>query len=71
MHHLAAFFASIDSATPVELNTIVDDVLTRSGATRFSVPREFNYIQWAAALGPNVTRARLDSPTLGRAAADT
>jgi hypothetical protein len=65
MHHLAAFYASIDSATPTELNTIVDDVLTRSGATRFSVPRDFNYIQWAAALGPNVTRARLDSPTLG------
>jgi hypothetical protein len=65
MHHLCAFYASIDSATPVELNTIVDDVLTRSGATRFSVPKDFNFIQWAAALGMNVTRAKLDSPTLG------
>jgi hypothetical protein len=65
MHHLCAFYASIDSATPTELNTIVDDVLTRSGATRFSVPKDFNFIQWAAALGPNVTRAKLDTPTLG------
>jgi len=62
--HLAAFKKSIDSAVLVSLDTIVDDVLTRPAADRFQVPPDYNSIAWAAALGVNVTRAQIVSPTL-------
>lgn len=65
MNHLCAFYESIDSASLVELNTVVDDILTRSGTKRFLIPGEFNHILWAAALGTNVTRAQIVTPSLG------
>ncbi|MEM2591605.1 MAG: hypothetical protein QXI60_03370 [Thermofilaceae archaeon] len=62
--HLIAYTASIDSATPVALNTVVDDVLTRTGTTRYVVPDEYNNVRFAIASGPNLTRAQLRSPSL-------
>jgi hypothetical protein len=65
MNHLCAFYENIDSATLTEINTVVDDVLTRSGTKRFLVPQQFNNILWAAALGTNVTRAQIATPSVG------
>lgn len=65
MNHLCAFYESIDSASLVEIDNIVDDVLTRASNERFLVPEEFNHLLWAAVLGPNVTRAKIESPSLG------
>ena len=63
-NHLCAFAASIDSATLTAVNSVVDDVLTRPAADRLQVPAEANAIHWAAALGANLTRAQIVSPTL-------
>ena len=65
MNHLCAFYEVIDSASLIEINNIVDDVLTRASDKRFLVPAEFNNVLWAAALGPNVTRAQIVTPSLG------
>lgn len=65
MNHLCAFYESIDSASPIEIDNVVDDVLTRASAERFLVPEGFNHVLWAAALGPNVTRAKIETPSLG------
>lgn len=62
--HLCAYFESINSATLVRLDTINDDVLTRSGADRFFVPPELPNILWAAAMGTDLTRAQIVSPSL-------
>lgn len=64
MKHLCAFYVSVDSATLSALGAIVDDILTRPATDRFQVPSELNTIAWAAALGVNVTRAQLVSPSL-------
>lgn len=63
-NHLIGFFQSVDSASLTEINTLVDDVLTRTGATRYLVPAEYNQVLWGAALGANVTRAQIFSPSL-------
>jgi hypothetical protein len=63
--HLAAWRQSIDSATVVELDALVDDVLTRSGTKRYLVPSDYRYIHWAIATGANVTDARIRAPSLG------
>lgn len=65
MNHLCAFYESIDSASLIEINNVVDDVLTRASEERFLVPEEFDHLLWAAALGPNVTRAKVETPSLG------
>jgi len=62
--HLCAFRKSIDSATLVALDTIIDDILSRPSADRFQVPVDFSSIAWAAALGVNLTRAQIYSPSL-------
>lgn len=62
--HLVAYSSSIDSATPTQLDTLVDDVLTRTGTTRYLVPDDYRYIMWSAALGVSLTRAYLSSPSL-------
>jgi hypothetical protein len=61
--HLVAYQQSIDAPTLTAINTVVDDVLTRTGSTRYLVPAEYNFVRWAAALGPNLTRAILVAPS--------
>jgi hypothetical protein len=63
--HLAAWRQSIDSATLTELDVVPDDVLTRSGTKRFLVPSDYRFVQFAMATGPNVTDARIRTPSLG------
>ncbi len=62
--HVAAWQQSADSATLVAINNVVDDILTMTSATRFLVPPFAPRIWWAAALGPNLTRAQLITPSL-------
>mgnify|MGYP005848136217 CR=1 FL=1 len=62
--HLIAYQQSVDQATPAAINTVVDDVITRTGTTRFLVPEDYRFVHWAAALGPSLTRAYLVSPSL-------
>lgn len=62
--HTAAFQQSIDSATLLAINTVVDDVLTRTGTTRYIVPPGLQRLYWAAALGANLTRAQTIAPSL-------
>lgn len=64
MKHLCAFYKSVDSATLTPLDAIVDDVLTRPAADRLQVPPDLNAIAWAAAIGVNLTRAQIVSPSL-------
>jgi hypothetical protein len=63
--HLAAWRQSFDSATLFELDVVPDDVLTRSGTKRFLVPPDYRFVQFAIATGPNVTDARIRTPSLG------
>ncbi len=62
--HLCAFQQSVDSATLVAINNVVDDVLTRTSVTRFLIPPLYNRIRWAAAAGQNLTRAQIITPSL-------
>lgn len=62
--HLAAYQAAIDSATLTPIATVVDDVLTRSGTTRFLVPADIPVIRWGIAAGINITRAIFSAPSL-------
>jgi hypothetical protein len=64
MNHLCAFYKSIDSATLVALDTVVDDILTRPSPDRFQVPTDLSAIAWAIALGTDLTRAQLVSPSI-------
>jgi hypothetical protein len=63
--HLAAWSDSIDSATLTRIRNLVDDILNRPSVDRYRVPTEYSFIHWAAALGPNITRAQIVTPTLG------
>jgi len=63
--HLVAWQQSVDQAALAAINTVVDDVLTRSGATRYFVPAGYNFVRWALATGPSLTRARIFTPSLG------
>ncbi len=62
--HLAAFQQSVDSATLIAINNVVDDVLTRTSVTRFLIPPVYNAVRWAAASGINLTRAQIVTPSL-------
>jgi hypothetical protein len=62
--HLCAFTASISPNTETELSVVQDDVLSRSGDTRFFVPADVNNIHWAAALSANLLRAKIEAPSL-------
>ena len=62
--HLAAYYQSIDATDLTAINTVVDDVLTRTGLTRFLVPSVNNYLHWAVATGVGLTRAQLVAPSL-------
>src|SRR5713101_684597 len=62
--HLAAWFQSIDTATLAPINNAIDDVLTRTSLTRYLVPPLYNNVQWAIALGTNITRAQIITPSL-------
>ncbi len=62
---LAAFSESQDSATLVNVAALADQHLTVSGDD-LRVPEFANHLVGVHALGPNVTRAMLVSPTLRR-----
>lgn len=62
--HLAAYFQSVDSATLTPIAVVVDDILTRPAADRFQVPTDYKTLHAAAALGPNLTRAQITTPSL-------
>lgn len=62
--HLCAYFESVDSATVTNIDTVVDTILTRPAADRFQVPIDYRSIAWAAALGVNITRAVIQTPSL-------
>ena len=62
--HLAAWFENIDQVALGRINTVQDDVLTPTGADRFLVPDEYNYIHWAFATGANLSGARIVTPSL-------
>lgn len=63
--HLVAWQEAIDSATPIVVNNVVDDVLTRSGTERYLVPPDYRFVRWAMATGPSLTRAFLRTPSMG------
>lgn len=63
--HLAAYMAAIDSATLTPITALNDDVLTRPTTQRFLVPKEISFVHWIAALGVDITRAALVSPSIG------
>lgn len=63
--HVVAWFESIDSATLAAINNMVDDVLSRPTTERYAVPSDYRWLRWAAALGPNITRAQIVTPSLG------
>lgn len=62
--HMAGFFENIDQVALGPINTVRDSVLTRTGADRFLVPDEYNWIHWAFATGANLSGARIVTPSL-------
>lgn len=72
MTHLIAAYEALASATLARVDLVNDDILTLSGADRFTCPKEYNAIKWAAALGGTLNRAMLVAPSLEvkRASAD-
>ncbi|KKL99512.1 hypothetical protein LCGC14_1813680 [marine sediment metagenome] len=62
--HMAAWFETIDQVALGRINTVQDDVLTPTGADRFLVPDEYNWIHWAYATGVNLSGARIVTPSL-------
>lgn len=62
--HLCAFTESQDSATLVPVAAVQDSILTPSGGDNFVVPGDLNEVYAAAALGTDLTRARLRAPSL-------
>jgi hypothetical protein len=68
--HLAAWFESIDQAALGRITTVQDDVLTPTGADRFLVPQDYNYIHYAFATGLNLSGARIVTPSLEVAKSD-
>ncbi len=63
--HTVAWYQSVDTGGVLtELDTVVDDVLTRSGAKRFLVPQDYRYLRFAFATGVNLTDARLSTPSM-------
>lgn len=65
MLHLSAFTESQDSAALVPIAALRDDILTVVGDD-MRVDREMNKIVGLYALGPDLTRVQLRSPTLQR-----
>jgi len=62
--HLAAYTATVETDVETELSAVKDDVLTRTAAERFMVPADLNNVYWKAALGVNLEKARIYTPTL-------
>lgn len=63
--HLAAFRATQQSTPIVQLNSITEQVTRRNG-NGYIVPSGFNMIAWLYANGANISRARLQSPSILR-----
>ncbi len=62
--HLIGYFEAINSATLVNVNNITDDIVIKLDADRLAVPAEYNFIHWAGALGTDISRAQILTPTL-------
>ncbi len=62
--HLSAWFQSVDQAALGRINFVQDGILTPSGTQRFLVPSDYRWLHWIAALGLNITRAQLVTPSL-------
>lgn len=62
--HLSAFVKSITSTVLVNLSAVQDDILTAPQADRFFVDKDFSTVNAAAALGVDLQRGTLDSPSL-------
>ena len=62
--HLLAWQESIDQASLGRINAVVDDVVTTDGVDRFFVPNDYNWIRWAMATGPSLSRAQVVAPSL-------
>jgi hypothetical protein len=70
--HLVAAYEALASATLARVDLVNDDILTLSGADRFTCPKEYRAIKWAGALGGTLNRATIVAPSLEvkRASAD-
>jgi len=62
--HLVAWSEDFDSATLGRIKVVQDDVLTQDGEDRFFIPQEYRYIRWGAALGEDLTRGQIVTPSL-------
>jgi hypothetical protein len=62
--HLCAWSDVVPTDTETELSAITDDVLSIVGGKRFAVRTGLEYVHYAAALSTNLTKARLNSPSL-------
>lgn len=62
--HLCAYYQSTFNITDFAINTVVDDILTRTSPERFMIPAGMNYVGWQYAAATNLTRSRLFTPSL-------
>jgi hypothetical protein len=62
--HLCAYTGVLNTDVLTELNVIPDDVLTQSGAKRFYVPGDRNWVHAKAALSTSLTTAYIKTPSL-------
>jgi len=62
--HLLAYRQAIDSAVLTPVNVVEDTQLTKFDSKTFAVPSGLNFIHWAFAGGPNITRAKIVTPSL-------
>lgn len=62
--HLAAYTESQDSAALVNVAAVNDQVLTPSGGDGLVIPGDYNAVHAVAALGSDLTRAKLVAPSL-------
>jgi len=62
--HTFAFYESIAANTTKEVNTVQDDVLTRTATTRFMVPVGLKNLYWGFVGGVNLGDAYVSAPSL-------
>lgn len=65
MHHICAYFESIDSAVLTGLTALADPAMTVSG-DNIQVPEYAGSLIGAIGIGANITRAQLQAPSLRR-----
>lgn len=62
--HLIGFAESITSAALINVNAVVDNILTHPQTDRVQVPPDFSSIFFGAALGSTIARAQIVAPSL-------